>query len=91
MVKLLLEMGADARTSDDNGASALMMAAWAGQLATVKVLLAHVVKHCPEVIAEQGVTPMTSACGGRGPHTAAIWAERKGYTKIASLLSNAML
>lgn len=66
------------------------MAAWAGRrkvdglfTATHADFTTKVVKFLLtqssilSVIALRGTPPMTSSCGGRGPFTAAVWAERK--------------
>ena len=81
---------------DDGNASALLIAAWAGHIAVVKLILERVV-----VLAQsdrnlishhlnlEGIPPLTSSCGGRGPKTAICWAERKGFRSVVRVLEKA--
>jgi hypothetical protein len=73
---------------DDHGFTPLCFAAWAGNLRVVTWLVAQ-----PEVGLAQldaaGVPPLTSSCGGRGPFRADVWADRKGYTKVALAIRTA--
>lgn len=55
-------------TADDGGFTPLCFAAWAGHRHVVAWLVEQ-----PEVIFDpEGIPPLTSSCGGRGPHTAEV-------------------
>ena len=71
---------------DAGGFTPLLMAAWCGHLEMVRLLLSHGASTEPE-----GVPPMTSACGGVGPHDAETWASRKGFTDISLAIQRARL
>eukprot|EP00038_Savillea_parva_P012130 m.202447 g.202447 ORF g.202447 m.202447 type:complete len:247 (-) comp21775_c0_seq1:192-932(-) len=67
---------------DDHGFSPLAFAAWAGHRHVVMWLVAQEGIN----LTASGTPPMTSSCGGRGPYTADVWAERKGFHDIADLI-----
>ena len=72
-LKELLEMrGAALNAVDHNNFTPLAGAAWAGNVAAVEYLVS---RGAARGIA--GVPPMTSLCGGTGPYTPLVWAERK--------------
>ena len=55
-------------TADEGGFTPLCFAAWAGHRHVVAWLVEQ-----PEVVFDQeGIPPLTSSCGGRGPHTAEV-------------------
>ena len=81
---------------DDGNASALLIASWAGHIAVVKLLLERleIVSQSDRNIITQhlnleGIPPLTSSCGGRGPKTAICWAERKGFRNVVRVLEEA--
>jgi len=69
---------------DAGGFTPLLMAAWCGHLALVKLLLSRGAR-----IEPQGIPPMTSACGGTGPYDAETWAARKGFEAVAFTIRDA--
>ena len=68
------------------GFTPLMWAAFRGHFATVELLLSRGASTEPE-----GLPPMTSACGGAGPHDAETWASRKGFTGISLAIQRARM
>lgn len=64
--------------SKSGGATVLIIAAWAGKVDIVKWLLSLPDNESnPLNIFTQGELQYTSACGGAGPYTARVWAQRK--------------
>lgn len=84
---LLEKCGADVNAADELGFTALMMASWAGRLATVRYLLTDAPIR-PDLTLI-GIPPQSSSCGGRGPFTAEVWAQRKGFGAVSKLLQAA--
>lgn len=85
-VRLLVEQhGADADALDGGNFTPLSMAAWSNRKAVVMFLL----RSCNADTRPRGTPPMTSSCGGRGPHTAEEWAARKGFDDIARAIGAA--
>lgn len=81
--RLLLDRGADADIADADGFTPLLNAAWSGNLSLCKLIL----EARPDVdLIAEGRPHKTSSCGGRGPFTARVWAERKGFDSIVRLL-----
>eukprot|EP00051_Salpingoeca_urceolata_P017542 m.239998 g.239998 ORF g.239998 m.239998 type:complete len:173 (+) comp18985_c1_seq2:1829-2347(+) len=78
---LVMSFHADINARDNLGFSPLMFAAWAGQSRVVSFLVS-----CGADTAFAGRPPMTSSCGGRGPFTALVWAQRKGFQFIENIL-----
>lgn len=93
-VRELVERGADMDAVDADSFTALAGAAWAGCLSVVRFLVESGAR-----FDIAGVPPMTSSCGGKGPYTAEVWAERKAtafglpsgrvYGQIARVLASA--
>ena len=71
-VEELVKRGACIDAADDGRFTALASAAWSGHIPIVYYLVNQGAK-----LDVAGVPPMTSACGGKGPYTAEVWALRK--------------
>ena len=95
---LLHEYQASPWKVDDHHASPLLVASWAGQTRVVRLLLqtALIVKDDSHGRLQQhmelpGIPPLTSSCGGKGPKSAVVWAERKGFAAVVKLLRKALV
>ena len=73
--------------SDDLNATPLLIAAWAGHVSAVGVLLKKQVSKAH--LHQKGAPPLTSSCGGHGPKTALDWAQRKQFPEVVRLLKRA--
>ena len=80
---LVQERRADANVPNHEGWTCLCAAAWRGDRALVRWLVANV--PCLELDAK-GRPPQTSSCGGTGPFDAQTWATRKGFAPIARII-----
>jgi hypothetical protein len=92
---LLQEFKTSFFVNDDNNATPLLIAAWAGHIKVVAVLLSCLAKHGSSdkritYIKQIGVPPQSSSCGGKGPKAALEWARRKGFTNVVRLLERAL-
>ena len=80
---LVGERRADANVPNHEGWTCLCAAAWRGDRALVRWLVAHV----PGLdLDAKGRPPQTSSCGGTGPFDAQTWATRKGFASIARII-----
>eukprot|EP01041_Mallomonas_annulata_P002917 gene2917-5730_t len=93
ILKMLInDYSVDINICDARGMSALIYASWHGDVNIVKFIL-NTKNQQPDIFL-QGSPIMTSACGGKGPYTAEVWASRKAivcpeilsFQKIASVL-----
>lgn len=80
---------------DDSDATPLLLAAWAGQAAAVRLLLENGANDDSrkqifnQLLHQKGVPPLTSSCGGKGTKTSLEWARRKGFSSVVYLLERA--
>eukprot|EP00802_Teleaulax_amphioxeia_P026826 Tamp_27998.p1 GENE.Tamp_27998~~Tamp_27998.p1 ORF type:complete len:128 (-),score=13.46 Tamp_27998:448-798(-) len=89
--RLVCDFSASLLLEDDNGFAAVHVAAWAGQYRVVKWILTS--GHSYGDLQKAGMPPMTSSCGGKGPHTALEWVRRKqldGWQKLENVLLKAL-
>lgn len=82
---------------DDNGATPLLIAAWAGHTRVVGTLLYYlihftflVVPRRREFLQTRSMPPQSSSCGGKGHKTTLQWAHRKGHRHIVRKIEEAM-
>ena len=86
-LKLLVEeYSASPDSEDDQGFTPLLAAAWSHD--NVEIVDFLVQKGARLDV--EGIPPLTSSCGGKGPFTAMKWASRKGHMAVCRYLKGAI-